>query len=219
MIEKKWSDKLDMQTVILPVGSFEAHGAHLPLMTDTIIPEKIAEEVARKSGLLVLPAIPFGVTHELSNFKGTVGITAECLMKTTKDILKSVVEHGAEKIIILNGHVGNEHSLKAAAMDVLAKSDKAKIAVINVWGDLIKLYPAHAGREETSLMMYLLPESADFKKATNQPLSEEAENPYMTRYYFNRKIPSEGDSQNASKELGEKFFNEAVNALIELIKK
>lgn len=218
---KKWSGSLNMETVILPVGSFEAHGAHLPLTTDTKIPDMIAEDVAKRLDLLVLPAIPYGITHELSNFKGTVSIDAECLVKITKDILESVIEHGAEKIIILNGHVGNEYSLNVAAMDVIAKSDKKiRIIVVNVWGGLIKLYPAHAGKEETSVMLHLLPESVDLENAVNQPISEEADNPYMAKHYFNkRKIPSEGESQNASKELGEKLFREAVDALIELIKK
>lgn len=212
---------MEMKTVILPVGSFESHGMHLPLSTDAIIPERIAEDVAKKLDLFVLPPMPYGNTHELSNFKGTVSITANCLAAITKDLLESVIEHGAEKIIILNGHVGNEHSLKIAAMDIVAKAGKnIKIIVLNVWGDLIKMYPAHAGKEETSLMMYLAPECVELEKAVNQPLSEEADNPYLAKHYFNnRKIPSEGESKRASKEIGKQIFDEVVKTLIEIIKK
>lgn len=217
----KWSENLEMKTVILPTGSFEAHGAHLPLTTDAIIPERIAEEAAKKTGVFVLPTIPYGNTQEMSNFKGTISVTAQGLVTFTKDILESAVAHGAENIIIINGHIGNEHSFEVAARDVIAKSDKKlKITVVNVWGGLIKMFPAHAGKEETSLILYLEDGSVDLKKAINQPLSEEAETPYMMRHYFyNRKIPCEGEPKNASKELGKKLFDEIVGALVDLIRK
>lgn len=221
MSAKKWSADMEMKTVILPVGSFESHGMHLPLSTDAIISERIAEDAAKKLGLFVLPPMPYGNTQELSNFKGTVSITAHCLAVITKDILESLIEHRAEKIIILNGHVGNEHSLNIAATDAVAKADKKiKIIVLNIWGDLIKMYPAHAGKEETSLMLYLAPECVELEKAVNQPLSEEADNPYLAKHYFNsRKIPSEGNSKDASKEMGKQIFDEIVKTLIGIIKK
>lgn len=218
---RKWSDNLEIKTVILPTGSFEAHGMHLPFTTDAIIPQKIAEEAAKKTGAFVLPALPYGNTQELSNFKGTISITAQGLVTITKEVLESVIAHGAEKIIILNGHVGNEHSLEVAMRDVVAKSDKnIKIKVANVWGTLIKSFPAHAGKEETSLMIYLSPEYVDLKNAVNQPLSINSENNYLVKYYLNdRKIPCEGEPKDASKELGKKLFDELVGALVTLIKK
>jgi len=218
---KKWSDNLEIKTVILPTGSFEAHGTHLPFTTDAIIPQRIAEEAAKKTGAFVLPAMPYGNTQELSNFKGTISITAQGLVTITKDILESLVAHGAEKIIILNGHVGNEHSLEVAMRDVIAKSDKnIKIKVANIWGTLVKSFPAHAGKEETSLMLYLSPEHTDLKNAINQPLSSNAENNYLTKYYFSdRKIPCEGEPKAASSELGKKLFDEMVGALVDLIRK
>ncbi len=226
--EEKWTEKIELKTVILPTGSMEAHGAHLPFATDSIIPERIAQEAAKRTNAFLLPTLPYGNTQRLSNFKGTISLTAQGLVYVIKDILKSVIKQGAGKVIILNGHDGNQHSLQVATRDVLEESEKnVKIMVVDAWWNIIpeKVLKelnitrefGHAGKEETSVMMYIASESVDVEKAIEQKFVEEHQ---LTKYYFNdRKIPCEGNPTDASKELGKKIFDAVVDSLVELISK
>ncbi len=101
--------------VILPAGSVEQHGPHLPTGTDTFAATVIAHAVAERMDALVLPATPFGVTPMHMPFEGTITLTPETYMRVTTETAVSTARHGAKYLLILNWHEGNIPSLAIAA--------------------------------------------------------------------------------------------------------
>lgn len=92
---------------VLPVGSFEQHGSHLPLATDTIVASAIAAAVADRYDLLLLPPITISCSHEHAAWPGTVSISARTLDAIITDVWESLQHSGVEHLVIVNGHGGN----------------------------------------------------------------------------------------------------------------
>ncbi|QTX05730.1 mycofactocin biosynthesis peptidyl-dipeptidase MftE [Agromyces archimandritae] len=147
-------------TLLVPVGSFEQHGPHLPFDTDTVIAEALAEALAarlRGADAVTAPPIAFGASGEHAGFDGTVSIGTAVLEAVLIEIGRSV--DWAARLVFVNGHGGNLAAL-AAAVPRLRFEGRAA-----VWlpadpgpagaGDL------HAGRDETSLMLHLDPSRVD----------------------------------------------------------
>jgi creatinine amidohydrolase len=101
--------------VILPAGSVEQHGPHLPTGTDTFASNVIGHAVAERMDGLVLPATPFGVTPMHMPFEGTISLTPDTYMRVTTETCVSTARHGARYLLILNWHEGNIPSLAIAA--------------------------------------------------------------------------------------------------------
>jgi creatinine amidohydrolase len=101
--------------VILPAGSVEQHGPHLPAGTDTFAAKVIAHRVAEHMDGLVLPATPLGVTPMHAPFEGTITLTPDTFMRVTIETCASTAKHGAKYLMILNWHEGNIASLAIAA--------------------------------------------------------------------------------------------------------
>lgn len=152
--------------IIFPIGSVEEHGEHLPLCTDSIQPEFIAKEVAKKTGCLIAPPIRYGICNATRNFPGTLTIQFDTLYKLAQDVLSELVRSGFHRIIVMSGHAGNSHmvALRLAAQDVVNKNDEKGVAVrILVLSDfdfaeeLASKYAnagdGHAGTLETSRVM------------------------------------------------------------------
>ncbi len=101
--------------VILPTGSVEQHGPHLPAGTDTFAANVIAAAVAERMDGLVLPATPFGVTPMHMPFESTITLTPDTYMRVVTETCVSTAKHGARRLLILNWHEGNIPSLAIAA--------------------------------------------------------------------------------------------------------
>jgi creatinine amidohydrolase len=101
--------------VILPCGSVEQHGPHLPTGTDTLAANIIAHAVAERMDGLVLPATPFGVTPMHAPFEGTITLTPDTFMRVITETCASTARHGAKYLLVLNWHEGNIPSLAIAA--------------------------------------------------------------------------------------------------------
>jgi creatinine amidohydrolase len=97
----------DSSIAVLPVGSFEQHAGILPLATDTIVACAIAEAVAARYDLFLLPPITIACSHEHADFPGTVSISAETLYRVLRDIQGSLEQQGIRRLVLVNGHGGN----------------------------------------------------------------------------------------------------------------
>jgi creatinine amidohydrolase/Fe(II)-dependent formamide hydrolase-like protein len=101
--------------VILPAGSVEQHGPHLPTGTDTLAANMIAQHVAERMDGLVLPATPLGVTPMHMPFEGTITLTPDTYMRVVIETCASTAKHGAKYLMLMNWHEGNIPSLAIAA--------------------------------------------------------------------------------------------------------
>ncbi len=136
------------QVAIIPVGSLEQHGPHLPISTDSDIVTEVAKRVAKKCNLLLLPTITYGVSFEHAPFFN-LSVTSAALQNQLVDICKSLAENKITKIIILNGHHGNQDALSGIAKKV---SKTSKVFVMSYWHHMSHEFD-HAGFVETSLML------------------------------------------------------------------
>jgi creatinine amidohydrolase len=152
-----------ISTAILPVGILEAH-AESALGTDILIPEKLAGMVAARVGALVAPTIPYGVPGGLDGYPGTVGVRPDTFVDYVQETMHGLATSGFKAIFVLNGHGGNNDSLKLAAQTVF-QATGTFVAVIHWWleaADLTKeIYGGaggHGGADETGIMLAIDPE-------------------------------------------------------------
>jgi creatinine amidohydrolase len=219
--------------IIFPVGSVEEHGDHLPLCSDSIQPEYIALEVAKKTGCLVAPSFRYGICNATRNFPGTITLQFDTLYKVAHDIISELIRNGFSRIIVMSGHAGNSHmvALRLAAQDIVTKNDESGLKVrimalsdFDFAKDLAKEFAkqgdGHAGTLETSRVMAIKPElikakgKADVKRL---PRFEVVAHP-------ERFFPSgvNGDPTAATAEKGKKintYIIEKVAELVEEIRK
>lgn len=115
--------------VLLPAGSIEQHGSHLPTGTDMYAAEIVSHAVAERMDGLVLPGPGLGVTPMHMPFEGTISLTPETYMRVVTETCVSTAQHGAEKLLILNWHEGNIPSLAIAAEDLHRKHGMTVVTV------------------------------------------------------------------------------------------
>ena len=155
--------------VIIPFGTVEQHGSHLPLSTDTLQAVAVASKAAESVKLIVAPPVHYGQCSSTRNHPGTVTLSGDTLRSIAKDIIISLTGHGFKRIILFSGHAGRIHmaALREAAEACVLSDSTLKLAVIcdldlvkEVSADLLDTpRDGHAGEIETSRMMYLHPES------------------------------------------------------------
>ncbi len=159
---------------ILPTGSVEQHGHHLPLKVDHLCASSVATEAARRNPekALVLPAVTYGYVHHVMDFPGSLNIHFEHFIQYVLDICKSLAYHGFKKMILVNGHGSNHNLVDMVARRLIVETDAS--AVFCSWWQLLKVNPdfdkqwresvypggcSHAGELETSMLLHLSPES------------------------------------------------------------
>jgi len=202
-------------TVIIPVGSIEQHGAHLPITTDSDIVTEIASRLAKKCGFIVFPTISYGVSFEHEPLFNT-SITFPNLRGFIQQIILSLVMKGVKSVIILNGHHGNQNALKK-----LVFHNSPPIDVFDYW-HFMKHEFDHAGFVETSIML-AISDKVKMKKAKKGLITKGLSEKKIQRI---KKLSTErggfpkvakngvwGDPTSATKKDGEKFLAEIVRNL------
>jgi mycofactocin precursor peptide peptidase len=138
--------------VVVPLGSVEQHGRHLPVATDTVVAQAVAEAVVpRLAGALLAPALAYGASGEHEDFPGTISIGTEALTALLVEYGRSA-GRWAGRLLVVNGHGGNLDALRAAVPLLRAEGRDAAWFPCGVPGG-----DAHAGRSETSLMLHVEP--------------------------------------------------------------
>lgn len=154
---------------LLPIGSTEPHGPHLPLDTDVTIAQAQARRAAERladAGVkcFVLPPLPYGVTHWTSGFPGTVTLQPGTLWSILEDIVESLEENGVRRVLFCNGHLEPEHVevLRGVILDhATLDADRAQVLFpdntrrrwASTLGEEFAGGDCHAGRYETSLVL------------------------------------------------------------------
>lgn len=154
-------DKYD--TVIIPVGTIEAHGVS-PLGTDNLIPMEIARRLAGDLKAVIAPAVNYGITSSLLAYPGSVTIGSETFQQYMTDLFISVSDCKFEKIVVINGHGGQIQELAKAAKRAWMTT-KTKITVVEWWmccDDLVEgIYGrpgGHAGTDENAAVQAFRPD-------------------------------------------------------------
>ncbi len=146
-------------TLLVPVGSCEQHGPHLPIGTDTIVAEAIAREVAgRRDDCVVAPALAITASGEHQGFPGTLSIGTDAMITVLVELVRSA--GWADRVVLVNGHGGNAEAMQRAAE--VFEHEQPPVTVW--WPDIAGAKPAasagdlHAGHIETSLLLALRPD-------------------------------------------------------------
>ena len=144
--------KKKKQIAVIPIGSIEQHGPHLPVSTDSDIVTEVAKKLSEKKGYLLLPTITCGVSFEHAPFFN-LSIRESTLRTVLIDLCTSLSENNINTIFIINGHHGNQKSINNIDVKIKKLSNnKLKIFPLSYWHFMKREFD-HAGFVETSLMM------------------------------------------------------------------
>ncbi len=179
--------------VIVPLGALEQHGPHLPVEVDCVLVEAVAERTAellrRTTPVVVLPVVWVGISEHHMSFGGTVTLGFPAYAALVEGILRSIVRAGFRRIVLLNGHGGNDNALKVI-VDELQPQIPAKLVQLTYWraaaeviGRLLEAQDEllHACEAETSMMLALRPELVDATRIPDAPQG----------------VPAQGDTKSA----------------------
>jgi creatinine amidohydrolase len=213
-------------TAVLPTGSIEQHGHHLPLVVDTTIVTHVAriaaERAASQVPVVVTPTMHFGVSHHHLGFAGTLSLRNDVYAEVLRDVIRSLHRHGARRVVLVNGHGGNVNGNGTVASSLVHEEGlDLAIASVSYWslpvegkdGRKAPFSPGHAGDLETSLMLALRPDLVhlDRRRAPLAPLSsiEQAQE----HGAFTRAGGTTDDSSRADEMEGRRLLGALVDAL------
>jgi creatinine amidohydrolase len=235
LAETTWKSLMNtpMELAVLPWGATEAHNLHLPYSTDIIETERIASEAAGKAWkkgakIIVLPAIPFGVNTGQLDIRGTVNLNPGTQYAILKDIVEDLSRQSINKLLILNGHGGNDFKQMIRELGTIYPG--MFICTCNWFQSVensvfFEKDGGHADEMETSLMQYLAPElvlplgqagKGSAKKFRIKALNEKwawAERKWLQV----TEDTGIGDPSAATPEKGEKYFNAVVEKVGQLL--
>jgi creatinine amidohydrolase len=231
------NDAIAMQKVILlPTGSTEQHGRHLPLDVDVFLAESVCLEVGRRAPdkVLVLPPLAYGLNRHHIDFPGTIHIEPDVFIAFGLNITKSVAYHGFKKILLVNGHGSNTPLIDLIARKTVLETDSlcAALAYASLaMEEFMKVKDtevmAHADEFETSLYLHLAPERVQMDKAgkdddvAGKYMSSDSMYTFPVRFndYWGRwtDLGVHGDATTATAEKGKVIFEAAVSAMVELV--
>ncbi|QUC64325.1 creatininase family protein [Nitrosopumilus sp. K4] len=207
------------QVAIIPIGSIEQHGPHLPISTDSDIVTEVAKRISLKKKFLLLPTISYGASFEHAPFFN-LSIKESTIRKLLSDLCESLLSNGIKTIFVINGHHGNQKAIKNldSKLRKLSKN-KLKVFPLSYWHFMKREFD-HAGFVETSLMLAI---SKNVKmnvakrglitdKMTKKEISKigklaEKSFPKVTKNGI------WGDPTKATKKEGEKILDEIVENL------
>ncbi len=226
LTSREVSEKInDRSVAIFPIGALEEHGPHLPLSTDSLQPEYVAVEVARKlENVYVLPILKYGQCSSTRNFPGTISLRFETLQMIAEDVLSELYRCGFRNIVVLSGHAGRLHmaALRLAAEHVLEKHSDLKLMVLSDYDIAYAMKEieipqddGHAGMIETSRVMAIRP---DLVKGSAKPCHPEFPK-YRVMSDSEKYFPDGvmGDPQLANSEFGHKANRIIIDELASLI--
>jgi creatinine amidohydrolase len=222
--------------IILPTGSTEQHGAHLPLDVDAFLCESVCHEVGRRASdrVLVLPTVSYGLNLHHIDFPGTIHIEPDVFIAFCLNITKSVAYHGFRKILIVNGHGSNAPLIDLVARKTVLETQSLCFAT-TYFGFLMEAFEkvreskvvAHADEFETALYLHLAGDRVQMDRAVagddrmGQFVSSDSTSNYFVRFndYWGRwtRTGVHGDPTVATAEKGRVIFEAAVDGLVRLV--
>lgn len=172
LMEMTWQEFRDTvkpdSVVLIPMGSAELEGTHLPVGVDTIAAEGLAAQLAGLPGVIIGPTIPVGYSKWFMPYPGTISLEQDTLVKLLSDYCESLIRHGVHRLVFLNSHRGNNAAIETVAHSLIA-SHGVKLGMLNLWKLANDLTAGkdlvaeggfrHGGEIMTSMMLALSPDS------------------------------------------------------------
>jgi creatinine amidohydrolase len=219
---------------VVPLGSTEQHGPHLPLSTDHVIAESLAREAADRTGFLCTPTVNVGVSPHHKQFHGTMWVDAPQFRDYVESLTRNLTYHGIDRVLYVNAHGGNVQHLREVGRRLRDAGDC--YAVEWMWNDAIpelveELFETpgpHGGPKETAMMLHLDP-----RHVRSERLVDAAENGlrewddpetirYGSRTFYDAIDNTDngvlGDQTDATAEKGERLFEAAADRLVRLLR-
>jgi creatinine amidohydrolase len=223
--------------VVLPIGSLEQHGPHLPLDTDALIARGIATKLAERRNALVAPTVTYAAKSQAMSgggqiFPGTTSLAGETLIHVVRDIVRGLIHHGVGRLMILNGHGENSAFIyEGVDLALMEPEYTAEVLVVNWWQlvsekTLDKVFPTgfpgwdleHGAVTETSLVHRLAPELVREEKLVDETLAFVP--PYAIFPQPDDLVPTSGllsQASGASAGKGEMLVEEILAGLVEIV--
>jgi len=239
--EMRWPEMKEKDrsnaVVVVPTGSMEQHGPHLPLQVDAFIASQLAADLEeRNPDIMLLPPVWAGVSPHHMDFPGSITLRPRVFIDLLRDVCASIYHHGFSRIVLLNGHGGNRASLEVLTQELYSDLGLS-VNIIVYWDlvpDLLKSMKkshskgmGHSGEIETSLMLYLAPHLVS-KKDIPQGLGGKADSKRKlfsavgVKRYVNMKEYSEvgvdGNPAVANHDDGERFYQAVLGELEKTIR-
>jgi len=234
--DEAWPDlgpAFDAESLALvPLGSTEQHGPHLPLATDHLIAEGLAREAAERGGYFCTPTVNVGVSAHHRQFHGTMWVGAPEFRDYVESMTRNLAYHGVDRVVYVNAHGGNVNHLREVGRRLHV--DEVAFAIPWMWDesipelvdDLFEHNGPHGGPKETAMIQHLHPELVHDDRLEDArdgglPIIEESDAyRFGTRTFFDAVDNSEngvfGDQTDATAEKGEQLFEAAVEQLVQL---
>jgi creatinine amidohydrolase len=232
-----WADvKLEIQngrdTVLVPFGSTEQHGKHMPLGTDAVLGDELGWALADRLDAFLAPTVRFGCSEHHLSFPGTISLSDETFQGIVTDVVASLSRHGFRRILLMPTHGGNFKPL-AEAVAELKPIDNVKVIAFTDLEGLVKaafkssgafgVNPAqsgaHAGEWEASLMLALRPDQVKMDRAAEGFVGELSE--IMAKIFDGIENLDEngvlGDPRPATAAAGKRYFEEEVEFLYQWV--
>lgn len=207
--------------VVLPVGSVEAHGRHLPLGTDIFSPRLFCRRLDEALGdrIWIAPEIPYGQSPDLRAYPGTIHVPSEVLGHYLYWVGRGFLENGLKKLVFLNGHGGNVTALNLAGEKLAPLG--MEVMTVSWWldyaADIVAITggQGHAGEDETSAMLYYDSSLVHMEKAGSNPSRPAV---HSIRFPGRGRLlmagAMTGDATRATKEQGERIFAVVTQRII-----
>ena len=217
-------------TCLLPFGILEKHGPHMPIGSDLIASRYAALHAAEKDYAVVFPEYYFGQIFEARHQPGTIAYSAQIQMDLLQETTDEMARNGCKKIIVVNGHGGNEHLLPFFAQSQLAKPHDYVVYIFDQrspeTGGPVKKdkLDMHAGESETSKMMVARPDLVHQDRASSESGADEHRlnlpDTLYTGIWWYARFPNHysGNGSLATPELGNFQMNWWINAVVEAIR-
>jgi creatinine amidohydrolase len=230
------------RVAVLPVGTIEQHGPHLPLVTDVLTATEMSRRAVERipTEAVLMPSVFYAFNEHHLDFPGTIAVRGETFIQYVTDIGRSLAHHGFRKVLLVNGHGSNVPYLDIAARNITNES-QAICAMVPWWNLVPKPlfaelreseYPggmAHGCELETSVLLYLRGDLVQMPKAERDiPVQRseffywdlQAPSPVFFQEFFSRysRTGTLGDPTKATVEKGGRFVEAVVERLVSVIR-
>ncbi|TYT63429.1 creatininase family protein [Natrialba swarupiae] len=231
---RTWPELQDVtgSVAVVPIGSTEQHGPHLPEGTDYLIAEALAREASDRTGHLCTPTLPIGVSSHHRHFPGTMWVEPPVFRDFVESFTRNLTAHGIDRVVYVNAHGGNVVHLREVGRRL--QQDGTAFAIEWMWNesipdlidDAFDVLGPHGGPKETAMVMHIAPDLVredrlEDARDGGATFEHDAERVHGATTFYDTIEHSPngvfGDQTDATPEIGQQLFEAATDQLEALL--